>query len=133
MISKVYKSTSIIAVNIVIGGKKRHIKFDADTNGTGYFITSDKNIIRCLDKKLKEGCPRYYLAETIDSEAQVQEEEVAPNPETPIIAVKVGNIIDAKEYLCSNFDDVTRSSLKTKKSIFEAAESHNIQFLGLEP
>ena len=44
----------------------------------------------------------------------------------------IDNIMDAKDYLCDRFEDITRSSLKTKKSIFEAAEAHNIIFTKLQ-
>ena len=44
----------------------------------------------------------------------------------------IDNIMDAKDYLCDRFEDITRSSLKTKKSIFEAAEAHNVIFTKLQ-
>ena len=128
MITKIYKASSIIAVNLYIGGKKLHIKFDSDSNGRGYYITSDKKIINALDDKLKNGSPAYFLSQVIDS-SKVEEIEQIQDTSTPaIIEADIDNIMDAKDYLCDKFDDITRSSLKTKKSIFEAAEAHNIAF-----
>ena len=133
MITKIYKASSIIAVNLSIGSRKLHIKFDSDSNGRGYFITSEPHLMKALDEKLKNGSPRYYLAQIIDTD-KVEEIEQIQDTKTPA-KFEVGdidNIMDAKDYLCDRFEDITRSSLKTKKSIFEAAEAHNIIFTKLQ-
>ena len=133
MITQIYKASSVIAVNLYIGGKKLHIKFDSDSNGRGYYITSDKKIINALDDKLKNGNPAYYLAQVIDTEKEAEAIEQIQDTSTPaVIEVDIDNIMDAKDYLSDRFADVNRSSLKTKKSIFEAAAAHNIVFTGLK-
>lgn len=132
MITKIYKSSSIIAVNLLIGGKKLHIKFDSDSNGRGYYITSDKKIIKALDEKLKNGSPAYFLSQVIDSDKTEEIEQIQDTSTPAIIEVDIDNIMDAKDYLCDKFEDITRSSLKTKKAIFEAAEAHNIVFTKLK-
>lgn len=134
MITKIYKAPSVIAINLYVGEKKIHLKFDSDSNGRGYYITSDKRLIKALDDKLKNGNPQYYLSQVIDSEkAEEPTGQIEDTSAPAIIEVDVDNIVDAKEYLCSRFEDITRSGLKTKRAIFEAAAAHNIVFKGITP
>lgn len=89
--------------------------------------------MKALDEKLKNGSPRYYLAQIIDTDKVEEIEQIQDNNTPAKFEVDdIDNIMDAKDYLCDRFEDITRSSLKTKKSIFEAAEAHNIIFTKLQ-
>lgn len=134
MITKVYRSHSIVAVNLDIAGRKLHIKFDSDSNGHGYLMVTDEAIIKALDDKIANSSPNYHLAEVIDTDAEEPQgnRELESQQEEAIIKVEMTSMADAKEYLCDHFSDVTRSSLKTKKAICEAAAAHNIEFTGLQ-
>lgn len=69
--------------------------------------------------------------------AVVDEGEGAPAqedgiPGKPAIHVKYTNVPDAKEYLATNFEDVSRTKIRTKEDVKSVAAAHNVVFDGLE-
>lgn len=135
---KHYNANSAIAVSIVLKSKKSmHVSFTPLSNGTSVFATSDPDIQAGLEKHYKFG-KLFKLASThtYDPEKLVQETAEAANQGDvnnsgkEATVIKVNDLQEAKDYIADTFG-VSRTALKTKKSVLDAAAEHNIAFEGL--
>ena len=138
---KKYTSKSTIAINVRLGdGKNIHVSFGAVTGGGSVYYTNDKALQAALEKHHQYG-RLFKLQETIDEQpASVDSpeggEEATARPTDTLHAdagsmVHVDGLDDAKEYLCEHFG-ISRTKLRTKKSILDAASSSGIAFDGIE-
>lgn len=120
-----YKASSHVSFDVYVNGGKRHISFSQATGGGSYFRTSDEDLIRVLDNPPIPGLyTRYEVKEVIAKPA-------AAKPETNFATIKVSCLDDAKEYIANRFG-ISRSMLRSKASILNAAKDNNIVFEGLE-
>ena len=138
---KKYTSKSTIAINVSLGeGKNIHVSFGAVTGSGSVYYTNDEALQAALEKHHQYG-RLFKLQETIDEQpASVDSpeggEEATARPTDTLHAdagsmVHVDGLDDAKEYLCEHFG-ISRTKLRTKKSILDAASSSGIAFDGIE-
>ena len=138
---KKYTSKSTIAINVSLGdGKNIHVSFGAVTGRGSVYYTNDEALQAALEKHHQYG-RLFKLQETIDEQpASVDSpeggEEATARPTDTLHAdagsmVHVDGLDDAKEYLCEHFG-ISRTKLRTKKSILDAASSSGIAFDGIE-
>lgn len=68
----------------------------------------------------------------VEEQAQEEEEqpEEEPEPETKLRKVKVSDLATAKDYLADKFG-ISRTTLRSHKSILAQAEAHGIVFVGI--
>lgn len=73
-----------------------------------------------------------YVLDKVVEETQVEEkpQEQSKAEEPKVATVKVASLEDAKEYLVDKFG-ISRTKLRSKKQIMDAAEAHNIKFEGV--
>lgn len=129
MKKKTYRSKSVIALNVVMPtGKSRHVSFTAQSDGTSLLSTDDVPLQRALEAH--RGYGRLFRLIGEEDEAQPSpaptEEAAEPSRRT----VEVSDLGAAKDYLADTFG-VSRTSLRTRKSIEEAAAAHGIEFEGI--
>ena len=138
---KKYTSKSTIAINVPLGeGKNIHVSFGAVTGGGSVYYTNDEALQAALENHHQYG-RLFKLQETIDEQPPTVDtpesgEEATDKPTETLHAdagsvVHVDGLDDAKEYLCEHFG-ISRTKLRTKKSILDAASSSGIAFDGIE-
>lgn len=138
---KKYKSKSTIAINVPLGeGKNIHVSFSAVTGGGSVYYTNDEDLQSALENHHQYG-RLFKLQETIEEQpASVDSPEggeEAPDAPTDTLRADAGSVVhvdgldDAKEYLCEHFG-VSRTKLRTKKLILEAASANGISFEGIK-
>ena len=138
---KKYTSKSTIAINVRLGdGKNIHVSFGAVTGGGSVYYTNDEALQAALEKHHQYG-RLFKLQEKIDEQPASLDspeggEEATARPTDTLHAdagsmVHVDGLDDAKEYLCEHFG-ISRTKLRTKKSILDAASSSGIVFDGIE-
>lgn len=131
---KHYKSKSTISINAVLKSKKSvHITFTAQSDGSSVYVTDNEDIQYALEHHYKFG-KLFKLVET----EPVSKEKAGTQPQsgdTPtqdskIRKVKISDLSAAKDYLADTFG-ISRTSLRSEKSILAAAQEHGIEFDGL--
>lgn len=136
--TKTYKSRSCIAINIIMGNKaNRHISFEPMTDGSSTFTTSSPEIQEAIEKHYNYGKLFRLEGQTsVSSESKTCVESAANevHEETSacceLTKVEISDIEAAKDYLADTFG-ISRTSLRSKTSIMEKAQAHNIEFVGL--
>lgn len=132
---KLYKSRTAISINVVLKSKKSmHIAFTVQSNGSSVFITDNADIQYALEHHYKYG--KLFKLENVeeDTEAKTGKEDTEAKTETAkdeMRKVSVSDLGAAKDFLANTFG-ISRTSLRSTKSIIEAAKAHNIEFEGLE-
>lgn len=92
------------------------------------FITDDKDMQTALERHSRFG--KLFKLDVYYKDEPVEEEPVEEVPEATTNTVKVASLEDAKEYLVDKFG-ISRTKLRSKKQIMDAAEAHNIEFEGI--
>ena len=128
---KLYKSRSSISVNVVLRSKKSlHISFTAQSDGSSVYATDNEEEQYGLEHHYKYG-KLFRLVSTEDDTANaangVNEPDDADKENEEIRKVKISDIAAAKDFLADTFG-LSRTSLRSEKSILEAAKAHNIEF-----
>lgn len=128
---KQYKSKTAISINVVLPSKKSiHIAFAAQSDGSSIFVTDNANIQYALEHHYKYGT-LFKLVEARDENAANEDNGTTvanePDNESKIRKVKMSDIAAAKDFLADTFG-ISRTSLRSEKSIMEAAKAHNIEF-----
>ena len=127
---KQYKSKTAISINVVLPSKKSiHIAFAAQSDGSSIFVTDNVNIQYALEHHYKFG-KLFRLVEARDDKEEAEShnpETTDEKPEGKIRKVKMSDIAAAKDFLADTFG-ISRTSLRSEKSIMEAAKAHNIEF-----
>lgn len=136
---KKYTSKSEIALSVVVGGKKSaHISFDALTGGGSVYYTSDESLQKALERHAKYGRlfkeDRQFAVKQEALAAKATSTEVAeePIPEESglqLQQIQANSLDDAKNYLCDHYN-YSRTKLRSKKAIEEAAAERGIEFTG---
>ncbi len=126
---KKYISNSDISINVrTETGEYTHISFSPLTGGGSSFYTDDEQLQKALEAHSKFN--RLFTEEPVPEVATAENEDSIKDEtdnKDGIVKIKVDSLDSAKEYLCEHYG-MTRTSLKTKKSIFEAAASNGIEF-----
>ena len=132
---KHYKSKTAISINVVLKSKKSmHIAFTAQSDGSSVYTTDNPDVQYALEHHYKYG--KLFKLVSTESEADIKakkeaEEAAANEKKDEMRKVSVSDLGAAKDFLANTFG-ISRTSLRSTKSIIEAAKAHNIEFEGLE-
>lgn len=128
---KVYKAKSHVSINVIMpNGKSRHVTFNSLTGGGSMYSTSDEDMQSALETHHNYGV-LYKLDKVVDETKVEVKPKAQPKVQEPEVkTVKVASLEDAKEYLVDKYG-ISRTKLRSKKQIMEAAEAHNIEFEGI--
>lgn len=147
MTTKTYKSRTCIAINVVLASKKnRHISFEPCTDGSSTFTTTSSDIQEAIEKhcnynkmfflessivEKEDGneTPKKSKKTTENGDESDELKDTKPTGDD-IKKVEISDIEAAKDYLADTFG-ISRTLLRSKKSIIEQAQSLNIEFVGL--
>lgn len=131
---KLYKSRSSISINVVLRSKKSmHISFTSQSDGSSVYVTDNEEEQYALEHHYKFG-KLFKLVDVRENneEAAIQDPETMPEQaESAVRKVRVSDIAAAKDFLADTFG-ISRTSLRSEKSIMEAAKANNIEFEGLD-
>lgn len=129
---KRYESRSSISVSVMPDGKhSMHVAFVPNSDGSSVYVTGDEAVQRALERHYRFG-KLFRLAEAYDADARAASADVpqaAPQPSGPR-KVAVSDYGAAKDYLAETFG-LSRTSLRSCKSITEAAAARGIEFTGI--
>lgn len=132
---KHYKSKTAISINVVLKSKKSmHIAFTAQSDGSSVYTTDNPDVQYALEHHYKYG--KLFKLVSTESEADIKakqeaEEASAKEKKEEIRKVSVSDLAAAKDFLADTFG-ISRTSLRSEKSIMEAAKANNIEFEGLD-
>ena len=132
---KHYKSKTSIAINVVLKSKKNmHVAFTAQSDGSSVYTTDNPDVQYALEHHYKYG--KLFKLVSTESEEDIKarqeaEKAAANEKKDEIRKVSVSDLAAAKDFLADTFG-ISRTSLRSEKSIMEAAKAHNIEFEGLE-
>ncbi|HIT83238.1 MAG TPA: hypothetical protein IAA99_03445 [Candidatus Avibacteroides faecavium] len=131
---KLYKSRSSISINVVLRSKKSmHISFTSQSDGSSVYATDNEEEQYALEHHYKFG-KLFKLVDVGENneEAAIQDPETMPEQaESAVRKVRVSDIAAAKDFLADTFG-ISRTSLRSEKSIMEAAKANNVEFEGLD-
>ena len=132
---KEYRSRTAISVSGVLpSGKGVHVSFAAQSDGSSVYTTDNPDVQYALEHHYKYG-KLFKLASAnsaADIEAKNEAGKAAANvKKDEIRKVSVSDLGSAKDFLADTFG-ISRTSLRSTKSIIEAAKANNIEFEGLE-
>lgn len=131
---KIYKSRTAISINVVLKNKKSmHIAFTAQSDGSSVYTTDNADVQHALEHHYKYG--KLFKLESVDddTEAKADKEDTEAKTETSKDEMRKVSVSDAgaaKDFLADTFG-VSRTSLRSVRSIMEAASAHGIEFEGL--
>lgn len=134
---KHYKSRSAISINVVLrSGKSVHVPFTTQSDGSSVLVTDNPELQYALEHHYKFGqlfrvCHEVHAEEPLVGKPTAGErKEGAVHGEETVRIVKVSDLGAAKDFLADTFG-MSRTSLRSEKSIMEAAKGHHIEFEGL--
>lgn len=132
---KHYSSDSQIALNIVLNnGKSTHITFIPLSSGGSVYSTSVEEIQNALEKHYRFGdlfVLNHSENDTLPHTEKVSSKKRPISEENNLQVVSVNDLGEAKDFLAETFG-VSRTSLKSQKSIIEIAKANGIEFDGLD-
>lgn len=110
-----------------------HINFAPKSGGGSTYTTSSADVMKGIEQHYHFGTLIHIESVKDDVQAVAKQPKVAEEAkkETEVRKVKVSDIGTAKDYLADTFG-ISRTSLRSAKSILEQAALHNIEFEGLE-
>lgn len=127
--TKKYISRSTISLNVYIPQTKSNVRvsFMPLSNGSSVYITDNENVQYGLEHHYRFGSA-FKLDTSYTHVPKVAKAE-PKKEERELRVVKVAEINDAKDYLAERFG-VSRTLLRSEKSIVEQAKAHGIEFEG---
>lgn len=126
---KTYTSNSEISLSVRVGDNAHtHIRFNPTSNGGSSYSTNNPAIQKGLERHPQFGKMFHLTSESKEVKKEMRKTVEDVNPKT---VVNVNSIQDAKDYLVDTFG-ISRTQLTSKAKILANAESHNIQFNGLD-
>lgn len=136
--TKHYISDSHIAINVTLdGGESMHLSFIALSNGGSVFSTDSEELQNAIERHYRFG--DLFLLDRIEepkntSETGTEDEEhtsVEESENDNIQKIAVSDLGEAKNYLADTLG-ISRTSLRSLKTILEVAKANNIEFEGLD-
>jgi len=134
--TKHYISDSHIAINVTLdGGESVHLSFIALSNGGSVFSTDSEELQNAIERHYRFG--DLFTLDHIEEPKNTSEtanEEYTPVKESEdgnIQKIKVNDLGEAKNYLADTLG-ISRTSLRSLKTILEVAKANNIEFEGLD-
>jgi conserved domain protein len=134
--TKHYISDSHIAINVTLdGGESVHLSFIALSNGGSVFSTDSEELQNAIERHYRFG--DLFTLDHIEEPKNTS--ETANGEYTPVKESENGNIQkitvndlgEAKNYLADTLG-ISRTSLRSLKTILEVAKANNIEFEGLD-
>lgn len=134
--TKHYISDSHIAINVTLdGGESVHLSFIALSNGGSVFSTDSEELQNAIERHYRFG--DLFTLDHIEEPKNTSEtanEEYTPVKESEegnIQKITVNDLGEAKNYLADTLG-ISRTSLRSLKTILEVAKANNIEFEGLD-
>ena len=134
--TKHYISDSHIAINVTLdGGESVHLSFIALSNGGSVFSTDSEELQNAFERHYRFG--DLFTLDHIEEPKNTSEtanEEYTPVKESEdgnIQKITVNDLGEAKNYLADTLG-ISRTSLRSLKTILEVAKANNIEFEGLD-
>lgn len=131
-ITKKYKANTNISVNVVLPSKKNlHISFTPLSNGSSVYATDKEDVQNALERHYQFGkLFRIAGAENAAASKPEKADDKEGDSAGNVRKVKVSDIASAKDFLADTFG-ISRTSMRTKQSIMDAAKAQGIEFEGL--
>lgn len=130
---KIYKANTVLSINVMLDSKKnKHIAFSPLSDGSSTFSTDDEDVQRAIERNHNFG-KRFRLEKTINPEElahSVADDKSSAAEKASVKRVKVSDIASAKDYLATNCG-ISRTVLRSEKSIIEQAAANGIEFYGM--
>ena len=156
MLIKTYKANTNISINVVLANKKNvHVAFNALSNGSSTLTTDNEELQNAIEKHYNfgklfrlisvhgesaekkssavgassndESVASASVAEANETAEEVAESAEEGAAEVAVRKVQVSDLAAAKDYLADKFG-ISRTLLRSKKSIEEQAAAHGIEF-----
>lgn len=134
-IIKTYKSNTNVSINVVLSSKKNlHVSFTPLSNGSSVFTTDNEDVQKAIESHYRFGSLFRLYSSQAQNAKEKETEEAGETEETAdgsgLKKVPVTDIASAKDYLADKFG-ISRTSLRSTKSIMEQAAAHGIEFEGI--
>lgn len=134
-IIKTYKANTNVSINVVLPSKKSlHVSFTPLSNGSSVFTTGNEDVQKAIESHRRFGSLfRLYSSEAQNSKKKETEEAEKTGKTADgsgLKKVSVTDVASAKDYLADKFG-ISRTSLRSTKSIIEQAAAHGIEFEGI--
>lgn len=134
--TKHYISDSHIAINVTLdGGESMHLSFIALSNGGSIFSTDSEELQNAIERHYRFGdlFTLNHIKEPKNTSEIANEEytSVKESEDGNIQKVTVNDLGEAKNYLADTLG-ISRTSLRSLKTILEVAKANNIEFEGLD-
>ena len=146
---KTYKANTNISINVVLPSSKKnlHVAFVPMSDGSSVFSTDNEEIQKGIESHYKYGSLFRFVepsntkklqnapakSKTNEETAPVEAEGMDENGESKdgtAVKVTVTDLASAKDYLADKFG-ISRTSLRSAKTIMEQAAAHGIEFEGI--
>nr|DAQ45984.1 MAG TPA: hypothetical protein [Caudoviricetes sp.] len=134
--TKHYISDSHIAINVTLdGGESVHLSFIALSNGGSVFSTDSEELQNAIERHYRFGdlFTLDHIEEPKNTSETANEEytSVKESEDGNIQKIAVNDLGEAKNYLADTLG-ISRTSLRSLKTILEVAKANNIEFEGLD-
>lgn len=134
--TKHYISDSHIAINVTLdGGESMHLSFIALSNGGSIFSTDSEELQNAIERHYRFGdlFTLDHIEEPKNTSETANEEytSVKESEDGNIQKITVNDLGEAKNYLADTLG-ISRTSLRSLKTILEVAKANNIEFVGLD-
>ena len=134
--TKHYISDSHIAINVTLdGGESMHLSFIALSNGGSIFSTDSEELQNAIERHYRFGdlFTLDHIEEPKNTSETANEEytSVKESEDGNIQKIAVNDLGEAKNYLADTLG-ISRTSLRSLKTILEVAKANNIEFEGLD-
>lgn len=134
--TKHYISDSYIAINVTLdGGESVHLSFIALSNGGSVFSTDSEELQNAIERHYRFGdlFTLDHIEEPKNTSETANEEytSVKESENDNIQKIAVNDLGEAKNYLADTLG-ISRTSLRSLKTILEVAKANNIEFEGLD-
>lgn len=106
---------------------KMHVSFRSLTGGGSVFYTDNESLQKAMEAHHKYG--KLFSEAPVEAAAVKPKKEESAKPAGPKQVV-VTCLEDAKEYLVDTYE-LSRTKLRSKQSIVDAAASKGIEFVGI--
>ena len=134
--TKHYISDSHIAINVTLdGGESVHLSFIALSNGGSVFSTDSEELQNAIERHYRFG--DLFTLDHIEEPKNTSETanlyytSVNEFENGNIQKITVNDLGEAKNYLADTLG-ISRTSLRSLKTILEVAKANNIEFEGLD-
>lgn len=134
--TKHYISDSHIAINVTLnGGESMHLSFIALSNGGSVFSTDSEELQTAIERHYRFGdlFTLNHIEEPKNTSETANDEytSVKESEDGNIQKITVNDLGEAKNYLADTLG-ISRTSLRSLKTILEVAKANNIEFVGLD-